>query len=73
MCPGTNINQQLHVNFKIEKDGSLTEVRVDGKKLGAGLDEEAIRVVKLSKKWNPAMQNGRPVRTEYNIPVKFSM
>ncbi len=62
-----------YVTYTIEKDGSVTDVKVEGRKLGAGLDEEAIRVVKLSKKWNPGMQNGKPVRVKYNIPVKFTM
>lgn len=62
-----------YVSFDIEKDGSVTGVRVEGRKLGYGIDEEAIRVVKLSKKWNPGMQNGKPVRVKYNIPVKFTM
>ena len=43
------------------------------KKLGFGIEEEAIRVMKLSKRWNPALQNGRPVRVKYNIPIKFSL
>ncbi|RYE59035.1 MAG: TonB family protein [Sphingobacteriales bacterium] len=61
------------VSYTIEKDGSVTDVKVVGRKLGAGLDEEAIRVVKLSRKWNPGKQNGQPVRVKYNIPIKFTM
>ncbi|MEJ5993527.1 energy transducer TonB [Pedobacter sp. Du54] len=62
-----------YVTFTIEKDGSLTDIKAEGRKLGSGLDEEAIRVVKLSKKWNPGLINGMPVRVKYNIPVKFTM
>ena len=61
------------VSFVIEKDGSLTDVKTEGRRLGAGLDEEAVRVLKLSQKWNPGLINGKPVRVKYNIPIKFAM
>lgn len=67
-----NIQGNVFVSFTVEKDGSLTDIKVD-RKLGHGTDEEAVRVLKLSKRWNPGMQNGKPVRVKYNIPVKFSL
>jgi TonB family protein len=66
------VQGNVHISFTVEKDGSLTDIKVV-RKLGFGTDEEALRVVKLAKKWNPGMQNGRPVRVRYNIPVKFSL
>ena len=60
------------LSFVIEKDGSVGDVKVV-RKLGAGTDEEAIRVFKLSKKWNPGTQNGKPVRVKYSLPVKFKL
>ncbi len=68
-----NIQGTTYLSFLVEKDGSLTDVKVDGKKLGSGTDEEAIRVLKLSKRWNPGMYNEKPVRAKYHIPVKFSI
>jgi len=65
------IKGSVFVSFTIEKDGSLTEIKVD-RKLGYGTDEEAVRVLKLSKRWNPGIKNDRPVRVKYNIPIKFS-
>lgn len=59
------------VNFTVEKDGSLSNIKTD-KKLGFGIDEEAIRVLKLTKKWYPAMQNGKAVSVAYSMPIKFS-
>lgn len=61
----------VKVNFIVEKDGSLSNIKTD-KKLGFGIDEEAIRVLKLTKKWYPAMQNGKPVSVAYSIPIKFT-
>lgn len=73
MASENNIQGTIYISFSVEKDGALSDIKVDGKKLGYGLEEEAIRVIKLSKRWNPGMQNGRVVRAKYNIPIKFSM
>lgn len=73
MASENNIQGTVYASFTIEKDGTLTDVKIDGRKLGYGLDEEAVRVLKTSRRWNPGMQNGRPVRVKYNIPVRFSM
>lgn len=67
-----DIQGNVHISFVVEKDGSLTDFRVE-KKLGYGTDEEAIRVVKMAKRWNPGMQNGKAVRVKYSIPVRFSL
>ncbi|MFD0940000.1 energy transducer TonB [Pedobacter boryungensis] len=67
-----NIQGTVYISFMVEKDGSLNDLKVD-RKLGGGTDEEAIRVLRLSKRWNPGMQNGKVVRVKYNIPVKFSI
>lgn len=56
--------------FVVEKDGSMTDIRV----LRSGspsIDREAIRVLKaLKTKWKPGLKNGQPVRTEYKLPIK---
>lgn len=72
MAQENNISAKVLVSFTVEKDGSLTDLKVDQKK-GYGLDEEAIRVLKASRRWNPGMQNGKPVRVKYNIPINFSL
>lgn len=66
------IQGTVNLSFIVEKDGSLSNFSVD-KKLGFGIEEEATRVMKLSKKWNPATQNGRPARVKYSVPIKFSL
>lgn len=72
MAAENNIQGNVFVSFTVEKDGSLTDIKID-RKLGYGTDEEAVRVLKLSRRWNPGMQNGKPVRVKYNIPIKFSL
>ena len=57
------------VSFVIEKDGSITDIKVI-QNPGEGLDKEAVRVLKsLKTKWTPGMINGQPVRTAYSLPI----
>lgn len=66
-----DVQGKVMVSFVVEKDGTLNDIKVE-RKLGAGTDEEAVRVLKLSKRWNPGMQNGKAVRVKYKIPIKFT-
>jgi len=66
-------NIKILVAFVIEKDGSMTDIRVL-RNPGYGLDKEAIRVLKaLKTKWEPGIMNGKPVRTAYNLPIVVQM
>ena len=56
------------VSFVVEKDGSLTDIKVL-KDIGYGTGAEAIRVLKKCAKWTPAEQNGKKVRCSYQIPI----
>ena len=60
------------VTFVVEKDGSITDVRV-ARDPGAGTGDEALRVVKTFPKWIPGKQRGNPVRVQFNLPVKFKL
>ncbi|RZK55394.1 MAG: energy transducer TonB [Pedobacter sp.] len=66
------IQGKVFVGFTVQKDGSLADIKVM-RKLGYGTDEEAVRVLKLSPKWEPGLENGRPVNVKYNIPISFNL
>ncbi len=66
------IQGRVFINFVVEKDGSITNVKVL-RGIGGGCDEEAVRVVKNMPKWKPGMQRGKPVRVSFNLPVKFTL
>jgi TonB family protein len=66
------VEGNVQVSFIVEKDGSITAIKVE-RKLGYGTDEEAIRVLKLAKKWNPGMNEGKAVRVKYALPIKFTL
>jgi protein TonB len=60
------------LTFVVERDGSLTDIKVT-RSLSQGTDAEATRVLKSSPKWKPGIQNGRPVRVQYSVPVSFAL
>lgn len=68
----SNIEGRVYLSFIVEKDGSITDVQV-AKSVGFGLDEEAMRAVKLMPKWIAGKQNGRAVRVKFTLPVTFKL
>jgi TonB family protein len=60
------------ITFVVEMDGSLSDIKVV-RPLGGGTDEEAIRVLKISPKWKPGIQNGHVVRVAYAVPISFTL
>lgn len=58
--------------FVINKDGSIEDVQVV-RSVDPSLDKEAMRVIKLMPKWQPGIQNGKPVRVKYYLPVNFKL
>lgn len=68
----TNIEGTVYVEFVVEKDGSISDVKVL-RGIGGGCDEEAVRVVKSMPKWKPGKQRGQPVRVYYTLPIDFKL
>ena len=66
------IQGRVVCTFVVEKDGSITDVRVV-KSVDPSLDKEAMRVVKSMPKWIPGKQNGSAVRVKYTVPVTFRL
>jgi TonB family protein len=67
-----NIQGRVILAFVVEKDGTVTEVRVN-KSVSPALDAEAVRVISNSPRWIPATLYGKPVRVSYMVPVNFSL
>ena len=66
------IQGRVFVGFVVEKDGSISNVKVL-KGIGGGCDEEAVRVISSMPKWKPGMQKGKPVRVSFQIPIYFKL
>jgi protein TonB len=63
------VQGRVFVEFVVNRDGSPTDIKVI-KGIGAGCDEEAKRVIRLTK-WNPGKQRGKPVRVKMVMPITF--
>ena len=66
------VDGRVLVNFVVEKDGSITEVKVI-KPTFPSLDAEAVRVVKAMPKWKPGYQKSQAVRVQFTMPINFSL
>lgn len=64
------IQGRVTVEFIIEKDGNVSNVRVV-KGVSEELDAEAVKVVSASPKWTPGKVGGKKVRTSMSIPIDF--
>ncbi len=65
------LNGKVFVSFVVEKDGSLTDIKVI-RDIGYGTGKEAIRVLKSSPRWSPGEQNGKKVRVLYSLPINIT-
>lgn len=77
-----HIEGQAVIRFIVEPDGKITHTEIV-RDLAGGCGEEALRVVNLMKDqkflqkqdlfWNPGKQQGRPVRVQFNLPIRFKL
>lgn len=72
MARENGITGTVYVTFVVEGDGKITDVK-KLRGIGGGCDEEAIRVVKSMPSWKPGKQNGKSVRVQFNLPIKFTL
>ena len=66
------VQGRVVISFVVEKDGSITDVKV-ARSVDPSLDKEATRVVKSMPRWIPGRQNGSAVRVKYTVPVAFRL
>ena len=66
------IEGKVFVQFVVGKDGSISEVKIM-RGIGAGCDEEAVRVIKNSPAWAPGKQRGKPVKVRMVLPITFKL
>lgn len=68
----SDLTGKVFVEFVVEKDGSLTDIKVV-RDLGYGTGQEAIRMLKTVPRWTPGEQNGKKVRARYVLPISISI
>jgi TonB family protein len=71
-CQRMGIQGTAVLNFTVEKDGSLTDIRVVNY-INEELGAEAVRILKKSPPWTPGVMRGRIVKVAYSVPISFSL
>jgi TonB family protein len=71
-CMRNEIQGKVYLSFMVQKDGTITNVIVE-KGVHKELDEEAVRVISYSPKWNPAMSDGKPIKAKVKTSVTFAI
>lgn len=71
-CAERNIQGRVTVQFVVEKDGSVGDVKII-RGVDPQLDGEAVRLVRTFPKFEPGTMNGEPVRVWYTFPVNFRL
>lgn len=66
------ISGRVTVEFIIDKDGSVKNVRVL-RGVDSSLDQAAVRVIQKSPKWSPGKQRGKPAKVKYTFPIIFQL
>ncbi len=67
-----NIQGEAKVRFVIDKDGSITDIKVL-RGVSKDIKEELLSIITSMPKWRPGMQDGEPVRVQFNLPVNFQL
>jgi TonB family protein len=66
------IQGKVYVSFVVNEIGKISDVKIL-RGIGGGCDEEALRVVKLMPPWTPGKQQGKAVKTMFNLPIDFKL
>jgi TonB family protein len=64
------IDGRVILSFTIKKDGALSNIKAV-RSVSAANGEEAVRVLKLSPKWLPGLNSGKPMEVSYTMPITF--
>lgn len=69
----TGMEGRIKVQFIIDREGNIKGIKTVGNPIGGGLEEEAMRVVRLMPKWNPGIQDGEAATVQFYLPVVFHL
>jgi hypothetical protein len=72
VAKANGVEGMVAVQYIVETDGSISDAKVV-KGIGAGCDEEALRVINAMPKWQPGLQKGQKVRVQYILPIRFKL
>lgn len=61
----------VKVKFVVDEYGSIDDVKTTNNPIGYGLEQEAMRVIKMMPPWKPGKNDGKPVKVYFQIPIRF--
>lgn len=67
------VQGKVYVQFIVEKDGSISNIKVRRSSNNAELDQEAIKVIEKMPRWTPGSMRGKKVRVKQTVPVTFTL
>lgn len=73
MAKQAGLQGKLFVEFVVNRQGEISEVKIIKGSIGGGCEEEAVRLIKLMPKWTPGKQNGASVSVRYRMPMVFQL
>lgn len=68
-----NAEGTVRIQFAIDENGKVSNAKVNGAKLGHGLDEAAVKVVSQMPQWTPGMVKGKKVKAWYTLPITYKL
>lgn len=71
MALENSIEGNVVVRFIVDEKGAITNAEII-RDIGGGCGKEALRVIKEMPNWIPGKQRGKPVKVQYNLPIKFT-
>lgn len=68
----SGIQGTVYVTFVVEKDGTIGQEKIL-RGVHPALDEETLRVIRSMPRWSPGLLDGKPVKVQFNMPLKFTL
>lgn len=68
-----SIEGRVVISFDVDETGKIYRPMILSPKLGHGLEEEALRVVKAMPQWNPGKMKGQNVKTKFTLPIIYQL
>lgn len=68
-----SVEGTVNVQFLVDENGNVSNVKTVGNNIGSGLEEEAIRVVSAMPKWTPGQVKGKNVKTWRTLPITYRL
>ncbi len=73
MAVDNDVEGTVYATMYVDESGNLVDVAIAGKRIGYGLEEEVLRVLKKMPVWTPGENNDQSVKTKFTLPVTFDL